>query len=182
MCVALISCAHRYVIYSSSNVLSSLQFQDNKSYVCDVNGWSFVKRSEHYYDDASRTIRHLVLNAIAPDLLHRSGPMHHMSSLVGIGRSNTTSHTAGSMMPMQQALNSRQKGASPELLCVIAVIRHSDRNPKEKLKLTVEHPELLELFQRWGPAGMATRTEIKLKSRQQLVDVLQRVRHLLVWH
>ncbi|CAG8458218.1 10742_t:CDS:2 [Paraglomus occultum] len=32
-----------------------------KSYVIDVNGWSFVKGSENYYEDCARLIRNLVL-------------------------------------------------------------------------------------------------------------------------
>ena len=37
-----------------------------KSYVCDVNGWSFVKGNKKYYEDCAILIRKLILNEIDP--------------------------------------------------------------------------------------------------------------------
>ncbi len=37
-----------------------------KSYVCDVNGFSFVKNSTKYYDDCSSILANTILKAIAP--------------------------------------------------------------------------------------------------------------------
>lgn len=34
----------------------------------------------------------------------------------------------------------------PELLCVIAVIRHGERTPKQKMKMITSEPTILSLF------------------------------------
>ena len=40
-----------------------------KSYVCDVNGWSFVKNSYKYYDDTAILLREFMLSKLAPSML-----------------------------------------------------------------------------------------------------------------
>lgn len=42
---------------------------NNKSYVCDVNGTSFVKSSLRYFDDTCHLLKILILKAIAPQRL-----------------------------------------------------------------------------------------------------------------
>lgn len=37
-----------------------------KSYVCDVNGWSFVKGNKKYYEDCSLIIRKMILKKLDP--------------------------------------------------------------------------------------------------------------------
>ena len=41
---------------------------NGKSYVCDVNGFSFVKNSMKYYDDSAKIMGNMILRALAPQL------------------------------------------------------------------------------------------------------------------
>lgn len=70
-----------------------------------------------------------------------------------------------------------------ELRCVLAVIRHGDRTPKQKMKMELRHPKFLALFQRFGGTfDTAEGREIKLKRPAQLQEVLDVVRELLLIH
>ena len=40
---------------------------NDKSYVCDVNGFSFVKNSKKYYDDCAKVLGNLVLRQLAAE-------------------------------------------------------------------------------------------------------------------
>jgi hypothetical protein len=63
-----------------------------------------------------------------------------------------------------------------ELRCVLAVVRHGDRTPKQKLKMTVRQPALLALFEKHCDAK---RKQAKLKSPGQLQELLDATRQLL---
>lgn len=132
-----------------------LRTQEHKSYVCDVNGWSFVKRSPHYFDDCARIIRVMVLTACAPSLVAHEVPIARPLN------------AANEMRGRRR----RRQSQNVELRCVIGVIRHADRTPKEKLKLKVDTEPLLQLYHRWAPAAEKPQ-EIKLKTRLQLEDAL----------
>uniref|UniRef100_A0A8D2ESP9 Inositol hexakisphosphate and diphosphoinositol-pentakisphosphate kinase 1 n=1 Tax=Theropithecus gelada TaxID=9565 RepID=A0A8D2ESP9_THEGE len=63
-----------------------------------------------------------------------------------------------------------------ELRRVIAIIRHGDRTPKQKMKMEVKHPRFFALFEKHG--GYKT-GKLKLKRPEQLQEVLDITRLLL---
>ncbi|XP_043099689.1 inositol hexakisphosphate and diphosphoinositol-pentakisphosphate kinase 2 isoform X12 [Puntigrus tetrazona] len=125
------------------------------SYVCDVNGFSFVKNSMKYYDDCAKILGNIVMRELAPQF---QIPWSIPTEAEDIPIVPTTS---GTMM---------------ELLCVIAVIRHGDRTPKQKMKMEVRNPMFFELFEKYG--GYKT-GKLKLKKPKQLQEVLDITRTLL---
>ncbi|KAI5105372.1 inositol hexakisphosphate and diphosphoinositol-pentakisphosphate kinase 1 isoform X5 [Silurus meridionalis] len=125
------------------------------SFVCDVNGFSFVKNSMKYYDDCAKVLGNMVMRELAP---HFHIPWSIPMEAEDIPIVPTTS---GTMM---------------ELRCVIAVIRHGDRTPKQKMKMEVRNSLFFDLFEKYG--GYKT-GKLKLKKPKQLQEVLDIARQLL---
>lgn len=99
--------------------LNCLLRANGKSFVCDVNGFSFVKNSNKYYDDCAKILGNMILRELAPTLhIPWSVPFQ-------LDDPPIVPTTFGKMM---------------ELRCVVAVIRHGDRTPKQKMKVEVRHP------------------------------------------
>ncbi|XP_051739123.1 inositol hexakisphosphate and diphosphoinositol-pentakisphosphate kinase 1 isoform X7 [Ctenopharyngodon idella] len=125
------------------------------SFVCDVNGFSFVKNSMKYYDDCAKVLGNMVMRELAPQFhIPWSIPMEAEDIPI-------VPTTSGTMM---------------ELRCVIAVIRHGDRTPKQKMKMEVRNALFFELFEKYG--GYKT-GKLKLKKPKQLQEVLDIARQLL---
>nr|XP_009508167.1 PREDICTED: inositol hexakisphosphate and diphosphoinositol-pentakisphosphate kinase 2-like [Phalacrocorax carbo] len=68
-------------------------------------------------------------------------------------------------------------GTMMELRCVIAVIRHGDRTPKQKMKMEVKHQRFFDLFEKCDGYKSG---KLKLKKPKQLQEVLDIARQLLV--
>ncbi|KMZ60976.1 hypothetical protein ZOSMA_55G00270 [Zostera marina] len=144
---------------------------ERKSYVCDVNGWSFVKNSYKYYDDAACVLRKMFLDAKAP----------HLSSTIP----PTLPWKVNEPLQPSEGLTRQGSGIigtfghdrAEELRCVIAVVRHGDRTPKQKVKLKITEEKLLNLMLKYN--GGKPRTETKLKSAIQLQDLLDATRLLV---
>ncbi|RMX64831.1 hypothetical protein DD238_005244 [Peronospora effusa] len=144
------------------------------SYVCDVNGWSFVKNSEKYYDDCGILLTQYLEQALAgatdgedfgtyssafssvtfrfapdapppsaelsePPTAHRHAMLRGpFASTVDSELSEGDSITDGNEDTLYQ---------EEELRCVLAVIRHGDRTPKQKMKMNVCHPAFLQFYE-----------------------------------
>lgn len=67
-------------------------------------------------------------------------------------------------------------GTMMELRCVIAVMRHGDRTPKQKMKMEIRHKLFFDLFEKYN--GMKD-GHLKLKRPSQLQEVLDIARKLL---
>ncbi|XP_043464570.1 inositol hexakisphosphate and diphosphoinositol-pentakisphosphate kinase isoform X13 [Leptopilina heterotoma] len=128
---------------------------NGKSFVCDVNGFSFVKNSNKYYDDCAKILGNMILRELAPTLhIPWSVPFQ-------LDDPPIVPTTFGKMM---------------ELRCVVAVIRHGDRTPKQKMKVEVRHPKFFEIFAKYDGYKHG---HVKLKRPKQLQEILDTARSLL---
>ncbi|XP_017029722.1 inositol hexakisphosphate and diphosphoinositol-pentakisphosphate kinase isoform X3 [Drosophila kikkawai] len=128
---------------------------NGKSYVCDVNGFSFVKNSNKYYDDCAKILGNMILRELTPTLhIPWSVPFQ-------LDDPPIVPTTFGKMM---------------ELRCVVAVIRHGDRTPKQKMKVEVRHPKFFEIFAKYNGYKLG---HVKLKRPKQLQEILDIARFLL---
>ncbi|XP_062340394.1 inositol hexakisphosphate and diphosphoinositol-pentakisphosphate kinase 2 isoform X12 [Osmerus eperlanus] len=129
---------------------------NGQSYVCDVNGFSFVKNSMKYYDDCAKILGNIIMRELAPQFqIPWSIPLEAEDIPI-------VPTTSGTMM---------------ELRCVIAVIRHGDRTPKQKMKMEVRHQRFFDLFEKCDGYKSG---KLKLKKPKQLQEVLDIARQLLV--
>lgn len=129
---------------------------NGRSFVCDVNGFSFVKNSAKYYDDCARIMGNMILRRLAPTL-HIPWALPFQLDDPPI-----VPTTFGKMM---------------ELRCVVAVIRHGDRTPKQKMKMEVRHPRFFALWKSYE--SEVNGRHLKLKKPAQLQEVLDIARFLL---
>merc|ERR1712023_160328 len=154
-----------------------------KSYVCDVNGWSFVKSNRKYYDDCAQLLSEFVIAAIEPKRqiwgFSAIGPLkinalqnERSFSKRRVPSSYSLDSTKAKKLESAHARNNHNElrgrdtsGASSgrssrsvspdakieglkneELRSVIAIIRHGDRTPKQKMKLTSSYHAYLDFY------------------------------------
>ena len=138
---------------------------EGNSYVCDVNGFSFVKGNKKYYEDCSILIRKIVYKGLDLPLKNykrsfiKSKPLNIYRTL--------------KVPKFHKFLQQKE-----ELRSIVAVFRHADRSPKQKMKLVVEDKYFLALFDEYGKSKEKIE-EIKLKKPKELTRVLKIVNEIL---
>ena len=184
--------------------------KEDKSYVCDVNGFSFVKNSRKYYDDASQVLMELLLTKLRPNLLalpstrapliRKSEKKHSSSSSSSNENSRSPSPSVGGDRDRDDVLRlssygsdlaskgsprgSSNGGEQPEeLRSVIAVIRHGDRTPKQKMKVKCSIPKYLDYFHRYiykyNNNTNKPEKDLKVKQRSCLIEFLDITREVI---
>ena len=138
-----------------------------KSYVVDVNGWSFVKGNDKYYEDCAIQIRKIILSNIDKELLlvkEIKLPEIEIYKDMVLDNNNT----------------------GEKLKSIVGVFRHADRSPKQKLKFVVKNPEILSLFDLYYnnniikvKDGKEIANDLKLKKPQELLGVYNIIDNIL---
>ena len=138
-----------------------------KSYVVDVNGWSFVKGNNKYYEDCAIQIRKIILSNVNKDLLLLKQiklPEIKIYSDMVLDKNNT----------------------GEKLRSIVGVFRHADRAPKQKLKFIIKESEILNLFEKYSKEniieikdGKECAKDLKLKKPQELLDLYNIITNLL---
>ncbi|KAM3578416.1 inositol hexakisphosphate and diphosphoinositol-pentakisphosphate kinase [Umbelopsis sp. WA50703] len=95
---------------------------DGKSYVIDVNGWSFVKGNEYYYDNCAKILSDMFHEVIRKKW--RLSPILEPRPSIETSFENTW----------------RLKG-------FLVVFRHADRTPKQKMKFTFKSQPFVDLLE-----------------------------------
>ncbi|CAG8633921.1 10849_t:CDS:2, partial [Dentiscutata heterogama] len=103
-----------------------------KSYVIDVNGWSFVKGNDEYYSNCARILRAMFLSAV---------------------RRRKVS--------IELIPNELRFENSWRLKSFIAVFRHADRTPKQKMKFSFRSKPFLDLLDGTNEEVMIPKDDLK---------------------
>lgn len=127
---------------------------EGKPYVIDINGWSFVKGSETYYDKAAKILKDTFIQIARRKRRH--------SALSG---------SPGAFLQAAPLENDFLMGQW-RLKAYVGVFRHADRTPKQKLKVYAKHPKLFEFF--LNNRGTSVKQEVTLRSQLEL-EVFTRI-------
>jgi inositol-hexakisphosphate/diphosphoinositol-pentakisphosphate 1-kinase len=132
-----------------------------------VNGFSFVKTSKKYYMDCANQISKIIMKKLSLSLLN---PLADRSLVASISDNTLgVSSSSGDPGPDQERPYRPKEMKSThkdkwELRSVVAVFRHGDRTPKQKMKMRTTEPCFLKFFE--GKPNV--KKEVKLKTPREL--------------
>lgn len=126
---------------------------NGRSYVCDVNGWSFVKSNPKYWDDCSKILRKKILTHFFPYRSEEALLLNKVPQAENLFRPPTD-------RPLPKV---------EELRSIVSIFRHADRSPKMKIKIKTKDKRFLSLFE-----GVK-KDELKYKDAKNLTHFLSLV-------
>lgn len=101
---------------------------NGKSYVCDVNGWSFVKSNPKYWEDCATILKKKIFHHFFPDKVYDRPLFQKLYQ-----------NEENEYRPPMDMLNSKVE----ELRSIVSIFRHGDRSPKLKLKIKTKDARFL---------------------------------------
>ncbi|KRW98688.1 hypothetical protein PPERSA_00276 [Pseudocohnilembus persalinus] len=111
---------------------------NGKSYVCDVNGWSFVKGNEKFNKD---------LAVIVKDMIFKRFNFITTYKITNkVNQSLVESSMRGLTKNQYRPPIDYTKEHKEELRSIVAIFRHGDRTPKQKMKMKVKSSLFIDFF------------------------------------
>ncbi|OEL27790.1 Inositol hexakisphosphate and diphosphoinositol-pentakisphosphate kinase 2 [Dichanthelium oligosanthes] len=137
-----------------------------RSYVCDVNGWSFVKSSYKYYDDAACILRKMFLDEKAP----------HISSTIPTSlpwkiSMPTSNYSSGDRTPKQKV---KLKVTEEKLLKLMLKYNGGKAHTEAKLKSALQLQDLLDATRILVPrarSGRESDSDVEVEHAEKLRQV-----------
>lgn len=165
--------ARKISLWFGQNVCGfDLLRSNGNSYVCDVNGWSFVKGNTTYFRDCALMLRHMILLKFAP---HKLESLTFKNLKLNAEKNSDSGQEEDNLIStIFRPVNEKIIPSKEELRSIVAVFRHGDRTPKQKMKMKVRDERFLEFFKH----EFDKTKEIIIKkaiSLQKILDIARKI-------
>ena len=147
-----------------------------------------MKNSRKYYDDASAVLVEHILSKLRPSSSFRdtpspsprdtTAPKEDANKAVETRdrRPSTASETQSNVSVGRIESTDVEPDNREELRSVIAIIRHGDRTPKQKMKVKISEPLFLNYFHEYAKSS---KKELKVKSKSALLKFLETTKSMI---
>lgn len=150
----------------------------------DGNGGRCKKKGSAIHSPARSDISADILSTAAATLVEGAIPVRELPNQLASEPASMcpseVSSQAGDIEPSQRTEKSENinlvDSHEEELRCVIAVIRHGDRTPKQKLKVKMKEPSILKYFH--DHSDDCTK-ELKVKAKGPMTEFLHTIKKTL---